>query len=137
MIVWSIFLSPFSPLLRKSPFFFSPAGNIPGVGVWGRGETQCAPVSRGAVSNLRLQKGTLPPGRVTCKKIAPAAAGACSLSIYMIASRCTRETEQQIIRRHASYALCISTFYPSFPLLKIHAMLCLKLLVSNVLQSLT
>jgi hypothetical protein len=61
------------------------------VGVWGRGESQCAPVPRGAVSNLRLQKGTLPPGRVTCKKIAPAAAGACSL--YVIAARCTQAVE--------------------------------------------
>ena len=34
--------------LWKTPLFFPPAGNVPGVGVWGRGRTQCAPVLRGA-----------------------------------------------------------------------------------------
>ena len=121
--------------LWKTPFSFPQPVIYPGWG-YGGGVKRSTPRFPGAsVSNLCLQKGTLPPGHGTCKKIAPAVAGACS--IYMIVSLCTWETEQQIIRRHASYALCISTFYPSFPMLKIHAMLCLKLLVSNVLQSLT
>ncbi len=51
------FLSP----LRKLPLFFPPAGNIPGVGVWGRGETQCAPVLRGAVLHLTPVKGYTSP----------------------------------------------------------------------------
>lgn len=121
--------------LWKTPFSFPQPVIYPGWG-YGGGVKRSTPRFPGAsVSNLCLQKGTLPPGHGTCKKIAPAVAGACS--IYMIVSLCTWETEQQIIRRHASYALCISIFYPSFPMLKIHAMLCLKLLVSNVLQSLT
>lgn len=92
--------------LWKTPFSFPQPVIYPGWG-YGGGVKRSTPRFPGAsVSNLCLQKGTLPPGHGTCKKIAPAVAGACS--IYMIVSLCTWETEKPIIESRIYYVYSIT-----------------------------
>ena len=68
--------------------FFQPVNRVRGCG---RKRERCFWFPWRLTRFFRPQKGTLPPGHVTCKKIAPAAAGACSL--YVIAARCTQAVE--------------------------------------------